>query len=256
MLFRSGILEVGFGSGPLLHYHCVTEPAETRDREGAQPGPVLVTMFFVGDSNDHRTGLLGSARSGRHGDNLALHRPLSPSECVRFILHNRGWASGADGAKLRSDRGHPTLRPLPIPRSGGKPVFRPAIFMTLAAFLLLAAPAAALDFGAQLIYGDDTDLGIGGRVEIPTPDLREQTRVAVDFNWYFPDESPGVDLTFWEINANWLHTVGTATEGAPSYYLGGGLNFAYNSVDFDAGGDDTDKNLGVNFLGGDRKSVV
>jgi hypothetical protein len=129
-------------------------------------------------------------------------------------------------------------------------VSRFAIFTTLAALLFLTTPAAAIDFGAQLIYGDDTDLGIGGRVEIPTPDLREQTRVAFDFNWYFPDESPGVDLTFWEINADWLHTVGAAANGAPTYYLGGGLNFAYSSVDYDSGGDDTDKDLGINLLGG------
>jgi hypothetical protein len=129
-------------------------------------------------------------------------------------------------------------------------VFRPALFVTLAVLLLLTTSAAAIDFGAQLIYGDDTDIGIGGRVEIPTPDLREQTRISVDFNWYFPDDSPGVDLTFWEINANWLHTVGTAREGAPAYYLGGGLNFAYSSVDYDPGGDDSNKDLGVSFLGG------
>jgi hypothetical protein len=129
-------------------------------------------------------------------------------------------------------------------------VSRFTLFMTLATLLVLTAPASAIDFGAQLIYGDDTDLGIGGRVEIPTPDLREQTRIAFDFNWYFPDDSPGADLTFWEINANWLHTIGTAAEGDPAYYLGGGLNFAYDSVDFDSGGDETNKDLGVNFLGG------
>jgi hypothetical protein len=129
-------------------------------------------------------------------------------------------------------------------------VLRLALFSTLAALLVLTAPAAAIDFGAQLIYGDDTDIGIGGRIEIPTPDVREQTRLAFDFNWYFPDESPGVDLTFWEIDANWLHAVGTATEGAPAYYLGGGLNFAYSSVDYEFGGDDSDKDLGINFLGG------
>ena len=129
-------------------------------------------------------------------------------------------------------------------------MFRPAFFMTLATLLILATPVAAIDFGGQLIYGDDTDIGIGGRVEIPTPDLREDTRIAVDFNWYFPDEPANADLTFWEINANWLHTIGTASEGAPAYYLGGGLNFAYSAVDFNQGGDDSDKDLGVNFLGG------
>jgi hypothetical protein len=127
-------------------------------------------------------------------------------------------------------------------------------FTILAAVLLVllsSAPASAIHLGGQLVYGDDADLAIGGRVEIDTPELVEDSRIEVDFNWYFPDDPPGADLTFWEANLNWLHQVGPdGGETAASYYLGGGLNFAYSSIDFDAGGDDSEKDLGVNLLGG------
>jgi hypothetical protein len=127
---------------------------------------------------------------------------------------------------------------------------RYAIFLALLLMIPASAPAE-IDFGGQLVYGDDADLAIGGRVEIDTPELLEESRLALDFNWFFPDDPPGADLTFWETNLNWLTTVGPArAENAASYYLGAGLNFAYSSWDFDGGGDDSEKDLGVNLVGG------
>lgn len=127
---------------------------------------------------------------------------------------------------------------------------RYAIFLALLLMIPASAPAE-IDFGGQLVYGDDADLAIGGRVEIDTPELLEESRLALDFNWFFPDDPPGADLTFWEANLNWLHQVGPdGGDTAASYYLGGGLNFAYSSVDFDDGDDDSEKDLGVNLLGG------
>lgn len=123
--------------------------------------------------------------------------------------------------------------------------------VALILLLTLAPSAGALEFGGQLLYGDDTDLGIGARIEIDTPDLQERTRVEADFNWYFPDEPQNADLTFWEIDANLLFAVGpVAGPEEVAYYLGGGLNFAYASIDYDFGGDDSEKDLGVNLLGG------
>lgn len=126
------------------------------------------------------------------------------------------------------------------------------VLTTSIALLLLgltARGAAAIDIGGQLIYGDDTDVGLGARVEIATPDLLEDTRIAADFNWYFPDDPPGTDLTIWETNLNWLLQVAGSPDDAAAY-LGGGLNFVWSSVDYDGGGDDSDRDLGVNFLGG------
>ena len=120
--------------------------------------------------------------------------------------------------------------------------------------LVTLAPAAwagPVSIGGQLIYGDDTDLGIGARVEVDTPELAERTRVAMDFNWYFPDDPPGGDFTFWEIDGNFLYDVATTgTDTQIGVYVGGGLNFAYASFDPDVGDGDSEKDLGVNLVGG------
>jgi hypothetical protein len=130
-------------------------------------------------------------------------------------------------------------------------VYRLVIPLAILGVLLSASQAAAIHFGAQLVYGDDSDIGVGARVEIETPELLERTRIVTDFNWYFPDDTRFADLTFWEINLNWLHRVGVdGGESAPSYYLGGGLNFAYAGYDYADGTDDSEKDLGVNLLGG------
>jgi hypothetical protein len=126
--------------------------------------------------------------------------------------------------------------------------------LTIILALLLMIPVSAsagIDFGGQLLYGDDEDLAIGGRVEIETPELVEESRLALDFNWFFPDDDPGADRTFWETNLNWLHRVGPAGgEQSASYYLGAGLNFAYASWDYDDGDDSSERDLGVNLVGG------
>lgn len=124
-----------------------------------------------------------------------------------------------------------------------------ALGSCLLILVLHASGAHALSVGGQLVYGDDSDVGLGARLEIPTPELLDRTRMAADFNWYFPNDPPGADLTFWEVNLNWLHEVGDPN-GEILYHVGGGLNFAYSSVDYDGGGDDSDSDLGVNFLGG------
>jgi hypothetical protein len=120
--------------------------------------------------------------------------------------------------------------------------------------LLLMIPvnaSAEVDFGGQLLYGDDADLAIGARIEIDTPELQEASRLGMDFNWFFPDDPPGADLTFWTANLNWLQRLGSGNgEADVSFYLGAGLNFAYAGWDYDGGGDGSEKDLGVNLLGG------
>ena len=124
---------------------------------------------------------------------------------------------------------------------------RPILIAALMLMLLFAAPATAFDFGGQLIYGDDSDIGVGGRVEVDTPELLERSRLAVDFNWYFPDSPPGGDVDFWEIDLDWLYDITPEDSGYEvSWYVGGGLNYAY--ADFSPGG--SEKDLGVNLLGG------
>jgi hypothetical protein len=126
-------------------------------------------------------------------------------------------------------------------------------FATLLALALMipVGASAEIDFGGQLLYGDDADLAVGGRIEIDTPELLEGSRIGLEFNWFFPDDPPGADLTFWTANMNWLQQIGPdGGDESVSYYLGAGLNFAYAGVSFDGGGDDSEKDLGVNMLGG------
>ena len=56
--------EMGLDSGSLLHEDRMAQATDPGDSEGAQSGPVFITMFLARDSNDHRTGLLGAGRSG------------------------------------------------------------------------------------------------------------------------------------------------------------------------------------------------
>src|SRR5881628_1938797 len=68
-----------------------------------------------------------------------------------------------------------------------------------------SAPARSQgpQFGAQLDWGSDTDVGIGARVVFP---LKFAPRTPLDgivsFDYYFPSAPAGTDVTFWELNGN------------------------------------------------------
>lgn len=126
------------------------------------------------------------------------------------------------------------------------------------------ADAAAQRFGLQANYADDTDFGVGGRVEIPVPlsDMGVLSRAfaAGSFDWFFPDcetfvgfGNTEIDCSYWEVNANLAVPFTVAASVTP--YAGAGLNVARISLsaeneigDFD--GSETD--IGANLLGGVR----
>ncbi|MBI4914467.1 MAG: outer membrane beta-barrel protein [Acidobacteria bacterium] len=121
-----------------------------------------------------------------------------------------------------------------------------SIFLALAAVLVIGSTSAMAEegmfgpikLGVQGTFADDTDFGVGARVEYS---LQEMISLPIDvvafFNWYFPD---GFD--FWEISGN-------ATYSIPMDmivpYAGAGLYYA----SFDAGSFD-DSEIGLNILGG------
>ncbi len=119
-----------------------------------------------------------------------------------------------------------------------------------AALLLAAAPPALhaqggpIRLGPQINYGDDTDAGVGIRLETrfsSAPDWR----FAGSFDLFLPDGP----LEYWEVNANILRSFRIAgSDVAP--YVGGGMNLAHMSVDGVPNSDDTD--LGINLAGGLR----
>lgn len=114
------------------------------------------------------------------------------------------------------------------------------------AFVLLglaaASPAQGQLFGAEALFGSDTDLGIGARVQLPI-DANVPLEFQGSFDLFFPDGP----ADYWEINGNIWYIVETsgATNVVP--YLGGGLNVGHLST---PGFDDTE--LGVNLGGGAR----
>lgn len=134
-----------------------------------------------------------------------------------------------------------------------------------AAALFVAAPAQAqVAFGPQVSFGTESDLGVGGRVELPVGGMITQDAESVmaglkligSFDYYFWDEEgcdqDGVSCSWMDINAN--GAVPIPLEGF-SPYVGAGLNIAMVSVSFDdcpAGFDcDTSETeTGINVLGG------
>lgn len=126
--------------------------------------------------------------------------------------------------------------------------------LTAAAFVFVFAPAAEaqVSFGAQGSWGDDFDLGLGARVEMPLPDLHEQVRAIGSFDYFFPDID---NLTYWEINANGAFSIPIEGESPFAPYVGGGLNIARFSFDTDAQVpgfefDASSTEVGLNVLGG------
>jgi opacity protein-like surface antigen len=123
--------------------------------------------------------------------------------------------------------------------------------MLMLAVLALAGAAAnglaaQVRFGGQLDWGDDTDLGVGARLEYAPRALFKSAPVfsAASFDFFFP----GNDVTYLEINYNIFYQfVQGSSQVTP--YAGGGLNFAYASVDTPAGSS-SDSELGLNLGGG------
>lgn len=122
------------------------------------------------------------------------------------------------------------------------------------ALAISAGNVQAQRLGAQLSYGDDSDLGLGARLEVGVPNLFTSTGALANtyfigsFDYFFIDCD---ECTYWEINANLA--VPVAASGVDPY-LGAGLNVAHFSVDFDSPLSDeaSDTEVGVNLLGGIR----
>ena len=126
------------------------------------------------------------------------------------------------------------------------------ILAAVAAVLLLLPTSAdaQIRIGPQLSWGDDTDLGIGGRVVASVGTLNTWDFIGT-FDVFFPDDSPANDISYWEANGNLAYSFGLPDLPALSPYAGFGLNIAHVSVGTDSGDfDDTD--LGINFFIGNQ----
>ena len=124
--------------------------------------------------------------------------------------------------------------------------------LTAAAVLMLAVPATAVgqvQFGPQLSYGGDTDLGIGGRVLANVESLEHWDFVGT-FDVWFPDDGGSVDVSAWEANGNLAYNF-LIEDSDLSPYAGAGLSIFHVSVENEnTGFDSDDTDLGVNLFGG------
>jgi opacity protein-like surface antigen len=134
---------------------------------------------------------------------------------------------------------------------GEIPMRKRAIIAAVAA-VLLAGPATAgaqVHFGGQLSFGSDQDLGLGARLLANVTSLEHWDFIGT-FDWFFPDEPVGQDRTYWEVNGNLAYNFNIQSAPSISPYVGGGLNIAHLSKEFEDGRDSSDTDLGINLLAG------
>lgn len=116
---------------------------------------------------------------------------------------------------------------------------------------------AQVSFGAQASFADDVDFGVGGRVYAALPFNR--TRFVGSFDYFFPDDGGGsplgdsFDFTYFEVNGNAVYSLPVRNMPSFAPYVGGGLNIAHSSVEFEVLGErqsSSDTEMGLNLLGG------
>jgi hypothetical protein len=119
--------------------------------------------------------------------------------------------------------------------------------VAIALFTLTPSESRAqrVQFGPQVSWADDADVGLGARVVagLPSSLMLPRLEVIGSFDFFFP----GNDVNYYEVNGNVAYRVPGVTGIAP--YVGGGLNIAHASN----GASDTE--LGLNLLGGLRFGI-
>ncbi len=128
-------------------------------------------------------------------------------------------------------------------------MIRFASIVTIATLCLPVTLAAQATFGPQLSWGTDSDLGLGARIWAPLSGAPPFSFTG-SADYFFGDERPGTDVSWVEVNGGIVLPVSLAPTFRP--YLGGGLNLAFVSVDFeeDPALDRSDVDIGLNLLGG------
>jgi outer membrane immunogenic protein len=108
------------------------------------------------------------------------------------------------------------------------------------------AEAQGVRFAPQVSLGEDSDFGIGGRVNFDMSSSFGSPGffIVPSFDYFFP----GNDVNYWELNGNlgWLIP---GVRGNVRPYIGGGLNYAHVSFD-NCTGDCSNSDVGVNLMGG------
>jgi len=122
--------------------------------------------------------------------------------------------------------------------------------IAIASILLISAVAteraeAQVQFGANVSWGDDTDIGLGARLKFGLGSLTTRSNVEgrVTFDYFFPD---GFD--YWQVTGDGIYQI--APTGSVAPYLGGGLGLSRSSVDVSPGFSGSSTDFFLNLIGG------
>ena len=117
-----------------------------------------------------------------------------------------------------------------------------------------ASTAQAQRFGAQLSWGEDSDIGVGVRGEwdfagkLTKQGAFSRAFIIGQFDYYFIECATGADCTFFEINPS-LAIPFTTTSSNVKPYAGAGLRISRMSVS-SGGFSNSETDMGLNVLGG------
>ncbi|MBT8477537.1 MAG: outer membrane beta-barrel protein [Gemmatimonadetes bacterium] len=118
---------------------------------------------------------------------------------------------------------------------------------------LTAGPASGqVSAGVQANWGSDTDFGLGARISVALDGVAVGFEAVGSFDYFFPSDDFGADLTYWEANANLVYRIDAAGELLTPYV---GAGFAYTRFEAsirvlgaEASGNET--SAGINLLAG------
>lgn len=140
--------------------------------------------------------------------------------------------------------------------------------MRTLALVFVATAAGALplsgqfQFGPQVSWAEDAELGIGARAAIGVPALLANLEIHASFDYFFVDDFEGfgveADATYWELNGNAVYKFNLTGVPTVTPYVGAGVNVAHISGDVSGlggSGDFSDTDLGLNILGGTQFNV-
>jgi hypothetical protein len=114
------------------------------------------------------------------------------------------------------------------------------------------AVSGQVSAGVQGNWGSDADIGVGARAIVGLGGIVKGFETFGSFDYFFPSDDSGANITYWEANANLVYRVNAAGESTTPY-IGTGLNFAYTKVSTNALGGEisgSDTQGGLNLLGG------
>jgi outer membrane protein X len=125
------------------------------------------------------------------------------------------------------------------------------IFMAALAFsgIFIASAQTETRIGGMLAYGTEIEnLGIGANAEFG---ITEKLSISPGFIFYLPKDEYGIDITWWEINANANYYF---MEGNTDVYGLAGLNYTSVKISYPDNpffdGDVSDGRFGLNIGGG------